>query len=247
MLPEKTERFRVAHRVEIGPRYDGRLHFATLNVVLPAVILGALSQVSAPTAREIAVVPIAFVIANLAEYLGHRFPMHRAMWPLERLCHRHAGMHHRFFTHLAMRADSHRDWAAVLFPPVLLLFFLGGIATPIGVALFAFSSSNTGSFFVATAAGYFLLYEWLHLAYHQPDDSFVGRRAIVRLLRRHHMTHHDPSRMTRVNFNITFPICDLVFGTAERAHPVDVTSASEPDGAEVGPRSETGDTFATPR
>jgi len=246
MHPEKTERFRAAHREEIGPRYDGRVHFAVLNLVLPSVIVASLARVAAPSLRELAIVPVAFVIANLAEYLGHRYPMHRAMWRLERLCHRHAGMHHRFFTHRAMRADSHRDWAAVLFPPVLLLFFLGAIATPIGVALFVFSSSNTGFLFVATAAAYFLLYEWLHLAYHQPDDSFVGRRAIVRVLRRHHMTHHDPARMTRVNFNITFPICDFVFGTNASTHSVVDEGEAEPAGPMGEPVSETGDTVAAP-
>src|SRR6266851_1915254 len=54
--------------------------------------------------------------------------------------------------------------------------------------------------FVVTAMAYFLLYEWFHLAAH------LG-------FGRHHAAHHDPRAMTAHNFNITFPICDKLFGT----------------------------------
>jgi len=213
-IPEKTARFRAQHRSEaISPNYDGRVHLGVLNVVLLSVLAGALSQLSAVALHEWATVPLTFLIANVAEYFGHRFPMHRAMWPLEKMCHRHAGLHHRFFTDLAMSADSPRDWSTVLFPPILLFFFLGIVATPLGVVVFFVASSNAGFLFVATAASYFLLYEWLHLSYHLPTHSFVGGLGVVRWLRRHHQLHHDPARMTRVNFNITFPICDRLFGT----------------------------------
>jgi sterol desaturase/sphingolipid hydroxylase (fatty acid hydroxylase superfamily) len=32
-------------------------------------------------------------------------------------------------------------------------------------------------------------------------------------MRRLHLTHHDPSVMQHGNFNITWPICDWLFGT----------------------------------
>ena len=49
----------------------------------------------------------------------------------------------------------------------------------------------------------------------------------VATLRRHHAAHHDPARMTRWNFNITFPIADAIVGTTFRparaaANPVEV-------------------------
>ena len=104
----------------------------------------------------------------------------------------------------------------VLFPPVMLLFFLGGLATPIGLVFGLLISPNLGWLFAATAVSYFLLYEWLHWSYHQAEDSFVGRLALVRVLRRHHTVHHDLARMTIANFNITFPIADHIFGTKQR-------------------------------
>jgi hypothetical protein len=104
----------------------------------------------------------------------------------------------------------------VLFPPVMLLFFLGGLALPIGLALFAVFNANVGWLFAATAVGYFLSYEWLHFAYHQPPDSFIGRLPFVPRLRRHHAAHHDQRLMQRWNFNITFPIADGLLGTTWR-------------------------------
>jgi len=87
---------------------------------------------------------------------------------------------------------------------ILLTTLLGMLAT-----------ANVGWLFVATAVGYFLTYEWLHWAYHQPPTTRIGRLRVVRRLRRHHLVHHDPHRMTKVNFNITFPIGDRLFGTSD--------------------------------
>jgi sterol desaturase/sphingolipid hydroxylase (fatty acid hydroxylase superfamily) len=63
---------------------------------------------------------------------------------------------------------------------------------------------------------YFLTYEALHFAYHLHPESWVGRLPLMDVLRRHHTRHHDPKLMGLYNFNITFPICDRVFGTSWR-------------------------------
>ena len=38
-------------------------------------------------------------------------------------------------------------------------------------------------------------------------------------LRQHHIAHHNRKLMTRYNFNITYPICDRLFGTLYREPP----------------------------
>ena len=48
-------------------------------------------------------------------------------------------------------------------------------------------------------------YEVLHLCYHAPKDSFIGRLSLIRVLRAHHARHHDPRIMQRYNFNVTVP------------------------------------------
>jgi hypothetical protein len=216
-LPPRVDAFRVAYRAaEIGPRYTGVGHFALTSLVSLSVIGFALSRLTQVLPLEWLTLPATFVFANLAEYLGHRGPMHHARRGLRLLFERHTRQHHQFFAHDAMSLETTRDLKMVLFPPVMLLFFLGALATPVGLLLAFVCSQNVAWLFVATAVGYFLTYEWLHTSYHLRPDGLVARLPGLRYLRRHHTTHHDPRQMTAVNFNITFPIGDLVFGTLGR-------------------------------
>lgn len=218
MSPSEVRAFRARHlERHVGPRYSGYLHLATTSLGSLAAIAFAISRVDAPTTAELLSLPIFFLIANLGEYAGHRGPMHhRAKNALAILFDRHAQQHHRYYTHDMMAADSPRDFQMVLFPPVMLVFFLGVLALPIGLVIGLVGTPNLGWLFGATAVGYFLLYEWLHWSYHQPPTSLVGRNPLVRILRRHHTIHHDLARMTTANFNITFPIADKLFGTYTR-------------------------------
>jgi hypothetical protein len=132
---------------------------------------------------------------------------------LSLLFERHTQQHHRYFTHDTMAYESTRDFKMVLFPPLMLLFFLGAVATPVGALLFFMTTRNVAFLYVLTAMGYFLTYEWLHLCHHMPPGGGLAKLAPLRRLRAHHQAHHDPERMTSGNFNITFPICDWLFGT----------------------------------
>jgi len=215
-----TDKFRAEYRAKsIGPRYSGWLHFAFTTLGSLAVIAFAISRVRQPSWQELLVLPIGFLVSNAAEYFGHRGPMHRLQRYLGVIFRRHSVEHHHFFTHDRMSYESSRDFKMVLFPPVMLLFFLGGMATPIALILFLLFSPNAGWLFVAIGVGYYLTYEWLHFAYHFPEHTFVGRFPPVRVLRQHHRAHHNLALMTRWNFNITFPICDRLFGTTYRRSP----------------------------
>lgn len=212
-VPATVEAFRSGFRRTIGDGYRGRAHFAFTTFASISVIAFALSQVRSATWREWLVLPIGFLVANLAEYLGHKGPMHHPVKRLRIIHTRHTVQHHHFFTHDAMECESPRDFKIMLFPPALLIFFFVGIAAPVAAAFFLVISANAGWIFLATGVGYYLTYEWLHFAYHLPAESTVGRLGLVRVLRQHHATHHDLTKMGRWNFNITFPIFDAVFGT----------------------------------
>jgi hypothetical protein len=213
-IPESVVRFREAYRAkEVGPSYSGWGHFLFTS-------LGALAAISVVIFRlrhvhgvEWATIPIAFLFANLGEYLGHRGAMHRPRSGLQILYRRHTQQHHHFYTHESMAAESSRDFKMVLFPPAMLLFFLGGLATPIGMLLYLLLSANAGLLFAGVTISYFLCYEWLHLCYHLPESSWVSRLPFMRVLRRHHTLHHDLALMGKWNFNITFPIGDWLLGT----------------------------------
>ena len=228
-LPEAVARYRELYRdQQIPAGYDGRLHLAFTFGVGSLALLACLWQLRAVQTLEWLTVPLAWLYANLAEYLGHRFPMHRPWRGLDLVYRRHAGQHHRFFSHQAMPLDDLRDLRAVLFPPLLVLFFFGLFALPIAVAMSALFSANVAWLFAATGLGYFLNYEILHLAYHLPADHWLARRWLVRRLGWLHTTHHDPKRMAHYNFNITYPLFDWLFSTLRHEAPA-CASADEGD------------------
>jgi hypothetical protein len=217
-IPQRVSDFRTEYRAQfLGPRYSGWGHFAFTSLGCLGVIALALSRLERVRPFEWLTVPTVFLVANLVEFLGHRGPMHHRRRGLGLLFHRHTEQHHRFFTEEAMAYESSRDFKMVLFPPVMLLFFLGAIAAPLGALCFVALSPNVGWLFVATGLGYYLTYEWLHFCHHLPAGHALARLPGMTWLRVHHQVHHDPSLMSRYHFNITFPLADMLFGT--RWHP----------------------------
>lgn len=206
--------YRAAYRQEnIGPGYSGRAHFGFVLVFTLGGIALCAWRLEAVTMLEWLTVPLTFLYANLVEYVGHRWVMHRRIPGLGLIYKRHAGQHHRFFTDAHMALEGWRDCRVVLFPAVLMVFFFGVFALPSGLLLAWLATPNVAWLFVATALGYYLNYELLHLAYHLPEDSALLRLPFVTRLRRLHHRHHDVTLMTHKNFNITYPIGDWLFRT----------------------------------
>jgi len=46
-----------------------------------------------------------------------------------------------------------------------------------------------------------------------PDTHFIYHIPSLKFLRRLHFQHHDIKEMDKYNFNITYPVFDVVFGT----------------------------------
>ena len=66
----------------------------------------------------------------------------------------------------------------------------------------------------ATAASvtgiYYCVYEYIHWCMHLPRKRFVERSGIFFRLNGHHLLHH---RYMGKNFNVVFPLADLLLGT----------------------------------
>ncbi len=220
MIPESVQQARTDFRARrVSARYSGPLHLATTLTLSLLVVAASAAMLESVAPLEWLTVPLTFLYANLSEYLGHRGPMHRRTRLLGSVFRRHTLEHHSFFTHEATSFETTRDYKAVLFPPVLLVFFVVAFALPVGALLYVLLSPNVGFLFVLTAVLYFLNYELLHFAYHTTPESWLGRLPLIRSLRRHHLAHHDKRLMTKYNFNITYPICDYLFGTLYRRDP----------------------------
>ncbi|MDH4047718.1 MAG: sterol desaturase family protein [Gammaproteobacteria bacterium] len=200
-------------RKYVSPNYSGPLHLATTVSICLVVALLCAVMLENVQPLEWLTIPLTFLYANLSEYLGHRGPMHHRKPLLSAVFQRHTIEHHAFFTDQAISYESSKDFKAVLFPPILLFFFIGAFAVPAGALLFFLVSANVAFLFMLTAVLYFLNYELLHFAYHVRPSSWIGRLPFMSRLRQHHAHHHNPQLMTRYNFNITYPLCDYFFGT----------------------------------
>ena len=217
MTMESVARARAAFRENrIPARYSGRAHLATVIAISVAVAAVSFAMLDDVELAELLTIPLTFAYCNLAEYLGHRGPMHHKTRFLGGIFQRHTVEHHSFFTDEAISFDSPRDYRAVLFPPILLVFFFGFFAVPVGAALYFLVSPNVCFLFVFTAILYYLNYELFHFSYHLDPRSRLGRLPAIRHLRRNHVRHHNKALMTHYNFNITYPICDRLFGTLYR-------------------------------
>lgn len=214
---EQVRSFREDYRGRhVPPRYSGSLHLLFTFGVGSAALVACLLQLDQVRPLEWLAVPLTALYVNLAEYFGHRGPMHHRRRGLGLVYERHTRQHHRFFTAATMPVDTLRDLRAVLFPPVLMTFFVAAFAMPAALLLAYLASPNVAWLFAATALGYFLNYEFLHLAYHLPPRYAVARWPLVGRLKRLHETHHDPRLMARCNFNISYPFGDWLFGTLYR-------------------------------
>ncbi|MEK7485761.1 MAG: fatty acid hydroxylase family protein [Planctomycetota bacterium] len=214
MIPSTVSNFRQHHREQqFSKYYSGLLHFGFINAFGITGILMSLLAIQDVSGKELLVVPITFLYANLVEYLAHKGPMHHKKRFLSLIFRRHTLEHHHFFTHESMSYEGTQDYKMVLFPPILIVFFFGFFALPVGFLLYYYLSANTGYLFVLTALGYYLNYEWLHFCYHLREDSWAGKLPFMARLRQHHTVHHDTRLMNRYHFNITYPFCDYLFGT----------------------------------
>jgi hypothetical protein len=208
-LEENREAVRARWHAAIPTWYSPWAHLAFPSVVGLGVIAWALRSVHDLTPWQLAIVPATWIMSNIVEWNAHRSVLHRRTWPLEELYDRHTPNHHVVFITEDMALRGSREFKFVLLPfyGIVAIF---AMVFPIALLLTWLGQGNLSALFLATTMGYVLSYEWLHLAYHLPPDSFIGRLPLLGLLRRHHATHHDPALMRRWNFNVTVPFWDWV-------------------------------------
>ena len=214
--PAAELRFVRADHIRAG--YSPWRHMA-LTLVL-AMLLATLGLWLAAHARatDWLMLPAFLVIANFIEWMVHRHPMHRPLQP--RIMYRnHAQLHHLAFTDGHMVIGPTRELGLIMMPWYTMLG-LFVVASPIMVVAGVLRGRGLAGVFLLGAVGYFLCYELLHALYHLPDDTLnragIGRLRAFRRLQAHHRHHHILGRMAAVNFNVTFPLMDRLFGTLEK-------------------------------
>jgi len=192
--------------------YSPWVHLAFPSTIgIGAIVLG-ICFLRDLHAWQLLTVPLVFVLSNAVEWRGHKFALHRRTRVAAPLYDRHTPIHHRIFVAEDMAIRSPREFRIVLIPAYGILMILA-MQLPLVTSLILLGQRNPALLACATSMGYVVSYEWLHLSYHLPPDSFIGRLRLVRILRRHHATHHSPRLMQRWNMNVTIPLWDWVRGT----------------------------------
>jgi hypothetical protein len=216
LTPSRREELRARLVAEIPRWYSPWLHLAFPSLVGIAVIVACLSLLHAVEPLELLAVPLTFLLLNAGEWRIHRDMLHKRTPPLTVLYDRHTPQHHMIFVTDDMSIRSTREFYLVLIPAYGIIA-AGFGALPIPATLWlAFGLRNPALLFMAVTMAYVVAYEWLHLSYHAPADSFVGRMQLIRRLRRHHAVHHAPELMQKWNFNVTIPLWDLIRRTVYR-------------------------------
>ncbi len=196
--------------------YVGYVHLGVTVLLSATLITWSLWQLNDVMPLEWLTLPLAFVYANLSEYLGHRYVMHVPRKGLKSIYLRHSKQHHQFFTDSHMPFDHHQDFKVTLFPLLLVVFFFGVFGVPVWFVMQLLFSDNVAWLFVFVAVSYFLNYELFHFAFHCKKDSWVMKVPGIKKVMALHQQHHKPELMSKYNFNITYPIGDWLFGTYYR-------------------------------
>jgi len=149
--------------------------------------------------------------ASIFEWTLHRYFMHRPTFNFRYPFERHALIHHHIFKadhtyHLIHEHDKKTIPMAWWNGPVLVALGL------LPFLIFAALSHKWGTLCGAAIASsaYYTAYEYMHWCMHLPKRRHVERSGIFFRLNGHHLLHH---RYMHKNFNVVFPLADLMLGT----------------------------------
>jgi len=190
-------------------------HFVFPACVGVGVIVACALALRDLRSLELLTIPITFLVSNAIEWHAHRDVLHKRSGMLPILYERHTPVHHKLFAMEDMAITDWRELRNVLLPS-FGVFAILCMQLPLLALAFLVGLRNVALLFMATSMGYVLFYEWMHLAYHLPATSFIGRRPLIRWLRQHHARHHDPRLMQKWNMNVTLPLWDWLRGTIYR-------------------------------
>jgi hypothetical protein len=201
----------------LAPGFSLRRHLTVFAVLSGGGMGFALWLLRRARVVDLWIVPAYLVVANLVEYGVHRGLMHRPLWP-RALYRGHTLGHHRAFHHDSMEIMSWRELELVMMPWFTILLFFLGMVPLVAVVAWGLGSGAAG-LFLLTGVTSFVTYEGMHALYHLPAGVLVrfrlSRNRWFGWLHGHHRHHHRLARMRWVNFNISCPLTDRLFGTME--------------------------------
>lgn len=211
--------------------YSPRAHQLVPSLVGLALVAVLLLLLQDFRPWQLFIVPLTFLMSNASEWRIHRDLLHKRTPPFALLYQRHTPEHHMVFLTEDMAMRSLNEYRLVLIPAYGILGAFVGALVPAAVLALC-GQRNLGLLFCSSSILYVICYEQLHLCFHLPHESPIGRLKLIALLRRHHAIHHHPERMQRWNFNVVLPLWDYVRGTVYRADRPRAPAMHHPDSAD---------------
>lgn len=186
--------------------------FINVFICLLISIIGVIN-VDAISFNSILIIISTFLLFNVVEYCFHRWLSHNN--DMKKSFCRHVIEHHGFFDDNNMSSEQGRDIHVTILPTKTIIIY--NIAALIfgGVITFFFGFSE-GLIAIVSVSINILILDMFHYYYHLDNNIYsrvMDRIPFMRTLKEHHRLHHKKSQMFLCNFNITFPLCDVVFRT----------------------------------
>jgi hypothetical protein len=163
-----------------------------------------------------------YIFLSLAEWFLHRYFMHkRASFALQnhsdflRSTHyRHAVQHHGIY----YKDFSHEPDPIGRYISIYPDFVFTAIAAVPFVAILFQLSQILAAVFSAVLVSHHLIWMLAHKEMHIPSNMFFRNWLPYKWLARNHWMHH---KYRNVNYNLVFPLADLLFGTYKSPNPRD--------------------------
>jgi hypothetical protein len=180
------------------------------------------------------------VYASFAEWLLHRYVMHRPVGWFTYPYKAHALTHHGMFSgyeyHLTTQSKDKVRMAWWNGPVIVALGVIPFFTITIIFHLYGWRPGAWMIFgsAVFVSAAYFATYEYLHWCMHVPKGRWFETTQMFRRLNGHHILHH---RFPDKNFNVVLPLADYLLKTLVVRSPVRFAQVRGPSVPDLQPLS----------
>ncbi len=190
--------------------------------------------------NPLVVIPLAVLVGllqtSLFEWIYHRYWLHRP-WLPPQMFTAHTLVHHQLCKHddtfhvteeEQEEALTFQWWAApVLVGINMVPWALLALFKPLGLPWMTVMWSVGGVVLL-----YYFAYEGFHYLMHKPSVAWIERAGFFKFLKHHHRLHHV---YMGKNFNVVFPLADVLLGTLVLADPLPA-KVTEPAAKQVARR-----------
>ena len=211
---DRTRKFRIEFRQKQPATPKTRLfHLISIAVLVPGSIVLTLCELEQCGWGDLAFVLSTLVFGNWVIHLIHRYLLHVPVKYIQYPYQIHTLIHHQYFTESEYEFSELGELDVILFP-VWFVFVLTLVISPLaGYGAVVYLGKNTALLLMMMINVNYLLYELVHFTSHLPESSWIHRIGFFRFMRRHHWLHHHKALMGRKNFDVTFPLFDILFRT----------------------------------